>query len=172
MAESLTSSPIGSAPVSEFERLLTKQPSDFDKLLAKPLHSTPKAKTDFERLLEKDFKPAVKTTVMPKVKFRTKLGRGLKSAGSGGGGDDLIGLVQLGADLFVWTEKLKEERAIELGFKDDGEFNAAKEDVQIAAEFATIAEAVLSATKAELDWKKKKRRKKLKRTVIYGWTRR
>lgn len=170
MAESLSGSPIGSAPVSEFERLLQKTTSEFDRLLQRPLNKPSRPQTEFEALLDKDFKPSIATTVKPKFKFRAKLAGGLKAAG-GGSGDDLVGLLMVGAELWNWSEQLKERRAIDMGFKDDAEFSAAKEDVQIASEFASIATEVLTQTKSMLEWKKRKRRQKPKRTVIYGWSR-
>jgi len=167
MAESLSGSPIGSAPASDFERLLQKQPSEFDRLLAKPLRKVSGPQTDFERLLEKDFKPAHRGTQKPKVKFRRKLG----VARGGGGGDDLIALAMVGAELWAWTEELKQAQAEALGFESVREWNKAKEDVEIAAEFSTLAQTVLELTKGELSFPPAKRKKKAKRTVIYGWSR-
>lgn len=165
MAESLTAQPIGSAPVSDFERLLLKEPSEFDKLLERPLRPTASsAKSDFERLLEKEFKPAQASTMKPKVKFRAKLG---VSRGS----DELIGLVMVGAELWAFTEALREEQALRLGFEGASDFNKAREDVSIGAEFATLAEIVLTDVKKSIWVPPAKKRKKRKRTVIYGWTR-
>lgn len=166
MAESLSGSPIGSAPVSEFERLLVKEPSVFDKLVAKEFK--PAVRSDFDRLLEKDFKPATKATRAPKVKFAAKLGVervGLRGAAN------LIGLLMMEKDIEDFLKVAKNKTAKELGFETEEEMKKALEDVSIGREFASIATEVLTQTKSMLEWKKRKRREKPKRTVIYGWSR-
>lgn len=109
--------------------------AEFKRLLDRPIKQS-----DFERLLQRDFRPATRTVTVtggvPRPRFK----------GAGSVGDDLLGFALMGAELMLLAAEWEEKNAKELGLTLD-EWRRMKDDawivgvlVQVAAQAQALAD--------------------------------